>query len=96
MYDTFRHVIILQHCHRIRQVAGDVLSADDVAYNARGQEFLAIMTRLRDCLWTEKDYYTLCKRKLSQLSFSARANFADAPCIMEFRKERDDDADESR
>ena len=91
----FDQVIILQHCHRIRRVAGDSLSADEVAYNARGQEFLEIMTRLRDCIWTEEDYYTLCKRKLSQLSFSARSNFTEAPCIMEFRKERDDDAEEA-
>ena len=91
----FKKVIILQHCHRIHQLAGDNLSADDISYNVRGQQFLEIMTRLRDCLWTEEDYYTLCKRKLSQLSFSARSSFADAPCIMEFRKEREDDADEA-
>ena len=49
------------------------------------------MTRLRACTWTEKDYYWLCRLKMSQLSLSARARFQDAPVIMEFRKEREDE-----
>ena len=49
------------------------------------------MTRLRDCSWTEEDYYWVTKRKLSHLSLDERANFKEAPVLMEFRKERDTD-----
>ena len=89
-YDSFSDVIILQTCHRIRQ-KDDTNDPEAVAYNERGQRFLKIMTRLRDCLWNEEDYYWLCKRKLGQLSFAEKSAFADAPVIMEFRKERDDE-----
>ena len=52
------------------------------------------MGRLRDCAWTKSDYYWLCQRKLSQLPPSEKAAFAEAPLIMEFRKERDDPDDQ--
>ena len=89
-YDSFSDIIILQTCHRIRQKA-DTTDPESLAYNERGQRFLGIMNRLRDCVWNEEDYYWLCKRKLGQLSFSEKSSFADAPVIMEFRKERDDE-----
>ena len=41
------------------------------------------MSRLRDCTWTQDDYWFLCKRKISQLTPTERAGFADAPLIME-------------
>ena len=81
---------MLQHCHRIHQREGSDLTEEDVAYNDRGQRFLHIMNRLRDCTWTEEDYYWLCKRKMNQLPLAERTNFVDAPVIMEFRKERDE------
>ena len=83
-YDQFSDIIILQTCHRIRRKA-DAVDPESVAYNERGQRFLGIMNRLRDCVWNEEDYYWLCKRKLGQLSFSEKSSFADAPVIMEFR-----------
>ena len=72
VYSSFDDVIVLQQCHRIHQRAGDLTEAD-VAYNERGQRFLAILCRLRDCAWTEEDYYWLCKRKKSQLGLRERA-----------------------
>ena len=91
VFDTFRDVIILQRSHRVHRLVGDDLTAEQEAYNARGQRYLDIMARLRDCTWTEDDYYTLCRRKLGHLSFAERATFVDAPRIMEFRRERSDD-----
>ena len=91
VFSTFDEVIVLQQCHRIHQREGESLTEEDFAYNERGQRFLSIMCRLRDCVWDDKDYYWLCKRKMSQLSMDERASFADAPVIMEFRKERADD-----
>ena len=63
VYDSFRDVIILQRCHRVR-TRQQTTDAADVAYNERGARFVQIMTRLRDCEWTEADYYWLCRRKL--------------------------------
>ena len=85
IYSQFDKVVVLQRCHRVRQKEGANLTQEDHDYNARGQRFLSVVTRLRDCTWTEKDYYWLCKRKMSQLSLSARAAFQDAPVIIAFR-----------
>ena len=90
VYETFDDVIILQHCHRVHKLTGE-LNAQDKAYNERGRRFLEVMGRLRDCNWTQEDYFWLCERKLSQLKPTEKAAFAEAPFIMEFRKERDDD-----
>ena len=96
IYESFEDVIILQFCHRVHRLTGDALTADDKAYNERGRHFLEVMGRLRDCEWTEEDYYWLCNRKLSKLSPTEKAAFAEAPLIMEFRKDRglaDEDLD---
>ena len=90
VFSTFDEVVMLQRCHRIHRREGSDLTEEDVAYNERGNRFLSIMNRLRDCAWTEEDYYWLCKRNISQLSLAERANFVDAPVVMEFRKERTD------
>jgi hypothetical protein len=94
VYDTFKDVIILQFCHRVHRRTGENLTDEDKSYNARGQKFLEIMGRLRDCEWTFQDYYWLLERHLSRLSITERAAFAEAPLIMEFRKERPDATDE--
>jgi hypothetical protein len=91
VFETFQEAIVLQHCHRIRRIAGSQLTEDERAYNDRGRAFLEVVTRLRDCSWTEADYYALCRRKLGSLSLAERAAFVDAPRIMEFRRERPDD-----
>ena len=88
IYESFEDVIILQYCHRVHRRSGEGLTAEDEAYNARGRRFLEVMGRLRDCEWTEADYWWLCERKLSKLPPTERAAFAEAPLIMEFRKDR--------
>ena len=88
VYDTFEDAIILQFCHRVHRRVGADLGAEDVAYNDRGRRFLGVMSRLRDCTWTREDYFFLCERKLSKLSALERAQFAQAPLIMEFRREQ--------
>ena len=75
VFSSFDKVIVLQQCHRVRQKTGADLTVEDREYNERGQRFLGIMTRLRDCTWTERDYYWLCRLKMSQLSLTARAAF---------------------
>ena len=94
VYDTFKDVIILQFCHRVHRRTGENLTDEDKGYNLRGQKFLEVMGRLRDCEWTFDDYYWLLERHLSRLSITERAAFAEAPLIMEFRKERPDAAEE--
>ena len=89
VFSTFDDVIILKNCHRIHKLENAEDEATAAAYNARGQRFLEVVTRLRDCSWTEEDYYWLSKRKISHLSLEERAAFKDAPVLMEFRKERD-------
>ena len=97
IYDSFDDVIILQFCHRIRRKTGEALSAEDAKYNDDGRRFLEVMNRLRDCTWTVEDYFWLCERKLGRLSPTDRADFVEAPLIMEFRKARDesDEANDS-
>ena len=68
------------------------LTEEDRTYNERGQRFLAVMKRLRDCTWTREDYYWLCTLKLAQRTLAEKASFAQAPTIMEFRKERENDS----
>lgn len=92
-YSTFDEVVMLQQCHRIHQRKGEDLSSEDVACNERGQRFLAIMGRLRDCKCTEEDYYRFCRRKFSRLSMTERASFMDAFFIVGFRRKERDDGD---
>ena len=91
VFSSFDDVIVLKTCHRIHKMENADNEKTASEYNARGQRFLAIVTRLRDCAWTEEDYYWLSKRKLSHLSLDERAAFKEAPVLMEFRKERDTD-----
>ena len=91
VYESFDDVIILQFCHRVHRRVGEGLSAEDDAYNQRGRRFLEVMGRLRDCEWTREDYEWLCERKLGRLPPTAKAAFAEAPLIMEFRKETGDE-----
>ena len=64
-------------------------------FNARAEKFVAVLRRLRDLEWTCEDYYWLCKRKRSQLSYTERASFADAPVIMDFRRTTEDNPEEN-
>ena len=89
VFSTFGDVIVLQICHRIHKLEGAVDEKEAAEYNARGQRFLEVVTRLRDCTWTEEDYYWLSQRKLSHISLEERAKFKEAPVLMEFRKERE-------
>ncbi len=47
---------------------------------------LELLHRLRDLTWTLEDYYWLCKRKSSMVTFQERLRFRDAPVIMDFRR----------
>jgi len=78
----------------VHRRTGADLNAEDIDYNAQGNRFLEVMKRFRDCTWTEEDYYWLCKRKLSALTPTEKASFAEAPIIMEFRKDRPEASDE--
>ena len=49
-----------------------------------------VLHKLRDLKWTLQDYYWLCRRKRSNLNPSERARFANAPIIMDFRRETTD------
>ena len=91
VFSTFSDVIILDTCHRIHKLTDDTASEEVAAYNARGQRFLEIMHRMRDCCWTEEDHYWLTKLKLSHRSLEDRAQFEEAPILMEFRKERENE-----
>ena len=64
-------------------------------FNARAERFVSVLRRLRDLEWTREDYYWLCKRKRSQLSFAERASFSDAPVIMDFRRTTADNPEEN-
>ena len=68
VFSSFTDVVVLKNCHRIHKLANAESDEDAAAYNERGQRFLEVLTRLRDCAWTEEDYYWISKRKLSQLS----------------------------
>ena len=61
IFSSFDKVIILQRCHRVHQRQGATLTDEDIAYDERGQRFLQVVTRLRDCAWTENDYYWICR-----------------------------------
>ena len=84
IYAEFDDVVILTTCHRIRQIEGTSLSDDEIAYNERAARYLQLLHRLRDLTWTLEDYYWLCKRKSSMLTFQERLRFRDAPVIMDF------------
>ena len=96
VFSSFDDVIILKNCHRIHKLENAEDEEMAAAYNAPGQRFLDVVTRLRDCSWTDEDYYWLSKRKISHLSMEERAAFKNAPVLMEFRKEREgEDANDS-
>ena len=94
IYANFPHVIILTKAHRLIKIE-DPRSDEDHAFNERADRFVQVLRRLRDLEWTTADYYWLCKRKRSQLSYAERALFQDAPVIMDFRKATDDNPEEN-
>ena len=65
------------------------------AFNERAERFVIMLRRLRDLDCTCEDYYWLCRRKRSQLSFAERARFADAPVIMDFRRTTEENPEEN-
>ena len=86
IYEECDKYIILNNVHRIN-VIKNPKSQEDIDYNVRAQEFLRLLHRLRDLEISIEDYYKLCKRKKSNLSFAERKKFEDAPVLMDFRRE---------
>ena len=94
VYSSFTKVIVLTKTHRLTMIKEPKTKAEH-EFNARAEKFVAVLRRLRDLEWTCEDYYWLCKRKRSQLSFAERASFADAPVIMDFRRTTEDNPEEN-
>ena len=90
IYAGFDEVVVLTTCHRLRFLDKDTLTEEEKAYNDRAARFMKVLHGLRDLTWTLEDYYWLCKRKKSNLTITERASFHDAPVIMEFRRQSDD------
>ena len=88
VYRSCTKVIVLTKCHRLKTVANPSTDAER-EYNARALRFVQTLRRLRDLRWTMDDYFWLCERKRSKLSFSERARFEDAPIIMDFHRQTD-------
>ena len=94
VYSSFKKVIVLTKTHRLTMVKEPKTQAE-FDFNARAERFVCVLRRLRDLEWTCEDYYWLCKRKRSQLSFAERASFSDAPVIMDFRRTTEDNPEEN-
>ena len=94
VYNSFRKVVVLTKTHRLTKIENPQTTADE-AFNDRAERFVTVLRRLRDLDWTCEDYYWLCRRKRSQLSFAERARFADAPVIMDFRRTTEDNPEEN-
>ena len=58
IYNLFDKVIILQTVHRLRQIENPQ-TPDDHAYNARADQFLTTLHRVRDLSLTAGDYFWL-------------------------------------
>ncbi len=85
VYASFTHVVVLDKCHRL-SVIDEPRTEEDHRYNADALRFVQVLRRLRDLETTLEDYYWLCARKRSRLSFADRAGFSSAPVIMDFRR----------
>ena len=94
VYAGFDKVIVLTKAHRLTNIDNPT-TAEEHAFNARVEKFVSVLRRLRDLAWTCEDYYWLCKRKRSQLSYEERAAFTDAPVLMDFRRKTDDNPEEN-
>ena len=94
VYSSFNKVIVLTKTHRLTMIQDPQTQAER-DFNARAERFVSVLRRLRDLEWTCADYFWLCKRKRSQLSFAERASFADAPVIMDFRRSTEDNPEEN-
>ena len=94
VYSTFTKVIVLTKTHRLTMI-DNPKTKEEFAFNERAERFVQVLRRLRDCDWTCEDYYWLCRRKRSQLSYAERARFADAPVIMDFRRTTEENPEEN-
>ena len=94
VYAEFTKVIILTKAHRLTKVENPE-TEEDHAFNDRADRFVNVLRRLRDLEWTVEDYYWLCKRKRGYLSLREREAFADAPVIMDFRKQTEDNPEDN-
>ena len=94
VYNSFTKVVVLTKTHRLTKIENPQTDADE-AFNERAERFVTVLRRLRDLDWTCEDYYWLCRRKRSQLSFAERARFADAPVIMDFRRTTEENPEEN-
>ena len=85
VYRSCTKVVVLTGCHRLKTVEAPKTKAEE-AYNDRAMRWVRTLRRLRDLTWTMEDYFWLCERKRSKLSFAERAGFTDAPIIMDYRR----------
>ena len=85
LWNTFDEVIVLSAVHRLRTVDQPSTDAEH-EYNALALRWVHCLRRVRDADVSLEDYYWLCDRKRSKLSMSERAQFNNAPVIMDFRR----------
>ena len=85
IYSSMQKVIILTKCHRLSYIQ-EPANATEEEYNERAMRFVQVLRKLRDLNWSLEDYYWLCSRKKSKLTFAERARFQEAPVIMDFRR----------
>ena len=85
IFNLFDKVIILQTVHRLRQIE-DPQTPSDHAYNARADQFLATLHRVRDLTLSAGDYFWLCNLKKSKRTLQEREAFKAAPILMDFRR----------
>ena len=62
------------------------IAITDHAYNARADQFLATLHRVRDLTLTAGDYFWLCNLKRSKRTLQEREAFKAAPILMDFRR----------
>ena len=94
IYSEFDKVIVLTTTHRLTKV-DNPKTDEERAFNERADQFVKMLQQLRDLKWTAKDYYWLCKRKRSQLTMQERAEFTEAPVIMDFRRATDNNPEDN-
>ena len=78
-------VIVLNAVHRLRMI--EFPSTDEERkYNALALRWVETLRCIRDANITQEDYFWLCERKRAKLSFTERADFDNAPVLMDFRR----------
>ena len=85
IWQHFDDVIVLTAVHRLRTIESPTNDAER-EYNSMALRWVECLRRVRNAELTLEDYFWLCERKRSKLSFAERAEFDAAPVIMDFRR----------